>query len=170
MRSSGGGGYGDPLQRDPQLVRRDIDHGMVSDDAARNRYGVALDADGKVDAAATARLRAALDESRFTLAIVADDQLDAYAGAKGRHRIVMLTAADARTLGVAVDSLIEMFGRHPAPLRAWVRIAETSVEKPLTRSGQIRLDAFGRQVLGVGDGDRIMLRHVPTPVVRGGLA
>ena len=170
MRSSGGGGYGDPLQRDPQSVRRDVDHGIVSEDAARHRYGVALDADHDVDAPATLQLRADLAAARFTLAVVADDTIDAYAGAKGRHRIVMLTAADARALGVAGDSLIEMFGRHPAPLRAWVRIAETPVEETLTRSGQIRLDAFGRQVLGVGDGDRIMLRHVPTPVVRGGLA
>jgi N-methylhydantoinase B len=52
-----GGGYGDPLRRDPALVREDVADGFVSAEAARNDYGVMLTASGGVDGAATARLR-----------------------------------------------------------------------------------------------------------------
>ncbi len=38
----GGGGWGDPLERDPQHVHRDVRRGLVSPDAARARYGVVL--------------------------------------------------------------------------------------------------------------------------------
>jgi N-methylhydantoinase B len=55
----GGGGLGDPLQRDPAAVASDVRLGLVSPEAARERYGVALGADGSVDRDATAVLRAA---------------------------------------------------------------------------------------------------------------
>jgi N-methylhydantoinase B len=53
-----GGGYGDPLARDPARVRDDVADGFVSSEAARSDYGVVLSAPGIVDEAATARLRA----------------------------------------------------------------------------------------------------------------
>jgi N-methylhydantoinase B len=52
-----GGGYGDPLRRDPALVREDVADGFVSAEAARNDYGVVLTPSGNIDDAATARLR-----------------------------------------------------------------------------------------------------------------
>jgi len=67
---SGGGGYGDPLERDPEAVRRDVLDRWVSNESAREQYGVVLtgsveDADLAVDGKATAalrqRLRANLD-------------------------------------------------------------------------------------------------------------
>jgi N-methylhydantoinase B len=64
--TTGGGGWGDPLERDPELVRWDVIRGVVSDTAAREDYGVALldDLDVTVDAAATERLRAERRTSR----------------------------------------------------------------------------------------------------------
>jgi N-methylhydantoinase B len=59
IRTSGSGGYGDPLTRDPELVARDVQLGHVSAAKAREWYGVVLDATGRVDAAATAACRAA---------------------------------------------------------------------------------------------------------------
>jgi N-methylhydantoinase B len=53
----GGGGMGDPKTRDPALVARDARDGLVSAANAAALYGVALAADGTVDAAGTARLR-----------------------------------------------------------------------------------------------------------------
>lgn len=53
-----GGGYGDPFERDPQLVARDVADGLVAADSVEAKYGVVLDA-GAVDEAATARVRAA---------------------------------------------------------------------------------------------------------------
>jgi N-methylhydantoinase B len=54
----GGGGWGDPFTRDPQLVLRDVRDGVVSPQAAESDYGVALMGDGRsVDQAATTELR-----------------------------------------------------------------------------------------------------------------
>ena len=54
----GGGGWGDPFEREPELVLRDVRDGVVSPEAARTSYGVAVDtASWTVDEAATAQLR-----------------------------------------------------------------------------------------------------------------
>jgi N-methylhydantoinase B len=54
-----GGGYGDPLVRDPALVRDDVADGLLSTEVARRDYGVVLTPAGTVDETKTARLRAA---------------------------------------------------------------------------------------------------------------
>ena len=57
--SPGGGGWGQPKQRDPARVLRDVRDGVVSIEAAESVYGVILDGDGRsVDEDATAILRA----------------------------------------------------------------------------------------------------------------
>ena len=162
MRSSGGGGYGDPLARDPERVRADVDFGYVSAARARDGYGVVFDNDGKVDSAATAKLRQELAARRLHLDVVADDTIDSYVGGKGRRRIATLCAVDASALGASADDLIEILGRNPAPLRAWVRIGDVP-------AGKYRLDSFGRKVLGVGEGDRVGLRRIATPPLPNGM-
>jgi N-methylhydantoinase B len=52
----GGGGWGDPLTRDPALVAKEVVQGLVTIAGAR-LYGVVIAADGSVDAAATETLR-----------------------------------------------------------------------------------------------------------------
>jgi N-methylhydantoinase B len=59
----GGGGWGDPLERDPAKVALDVERGLVSRDGAR-RYGVVIGADGGVDAPGTDRLRRTMAEAR----------------------------------------------------------------------------------------------------------
>lgn len=63
----GGGGWGDPLQRDPELVLADIQRGLVTVDGARD-YGVVI-SDGVIDAAATEALRAQMDKDRGEITI-----------------------------------------------------------------------------------------------------
>jgi N-methylhydantoinase B len=63
-RQSSGGGYGDPLERDAQMVLKDVALGFVSTEAARAVYGVVVDRD-KVDAGATERLRSAMRAARL---------------------------------------------------------------------------------------------------------
>jgi N-methylhydantoinase B len=62
----GGGGWGDPLERDPALVGLEIVQGLVTPEGAK-AYGVIADAAGTVDAAATAALRAKLRAARGEL-------------------------------------------------------------------------------------------------------
>jgi N-methylhydantoinase B len=53
----GGGGFGDPLDREPERVANDVANGWVSRERAREMYGVALSDDGHVDRASTDTLR-----------------------------------------------------------------------------------------------------------------
>jgi N-methylhydantoinase B len=59
----GGGGWGDPLERDPALVALEVRRGLVSAAGAR-RYGVVADDRGVLDPAATGALRARLRADR----------------------------------------------------------------------------------------------------------
>lgn len=56
---AGGGGHGDPFTRAPDAVARDVWNEKVTTSAARAPYGVAVDANGNIDATETARLRSA---------------------------------------------------------------------------------------------------------------
>jgi N-methylhydantoinase B len=57
VRWNGGGGFGDPLERTPDRVVADIENDLVSVEAARDVYGVAVDDTGALDAQATQDLR-----------------------------------------------------------------------------------------------------------------
>ena len=57
LESPGGGGFGDPRQRDPQRVVRDVRLGYVSRESAQRDYAVSLRADGSCDERETATLR-----------------------------------------------------------------------------------------------------------------
>ncbi len=69
LNPPGGGGYGDPFSRDPELVRQDVIFGYVTPEAAAHDYGVALHFTGRddeivrlpeqwqIDEAATSKLR-----------------------------------------------------------------------------------------------------------------
>jgi N-methylhydantoinase B len=62
---AGGGGHGDPLQRDPSLVARDVWNEKISSAFARDRHGVVIDAEhAVVDEPATESLRSRLREAR----------------------------------------------------------------------------------------------------------
>jgi N-methylhydantoinase B len=62
--TTGGGGWGDPLEREPELVQLDVAEGKVSREAAHENYGVVLspgafDGEYEIDRPATEQLRAA---------------------------------------------------------------------------------------------------------------
>jgi N-methylhydantoinase B len=64
VRWNGGGGYGDPLERDPDAVARDVAEGTVSSEVARDLYGAAL-LDGKIDKKRTEEMRRAARARRL---------------------------------------------------------------------------------------------------------
>jgi N-methylhydantoinase B len=60
VQTNAGGGFGDPLERDPELVLRDTLDRYVSIESAREDYGVVIDPNlHAVDVEATAKVRAA---------------------------------------------------------------------------------------------------------------
>jgi len=63
VKTPGGGGYGNPLLRDPNLVLKDVLDGLVSLESARRDYGVVIDPkDMKVNLEETERLRRSMLE------------------------------------------------------------------------------------------------------------
>jgi N-methylhydantoinase B len=57
LETPGGGGFGDPMTRDPVRVGRDVNLGYVTKAVARTSYGVVIGENGAVDVAATEALR-----------------------------------------------------------------------------------------------------------------
>lgn len=68
----GGGGYGDPLEREPWRVARDVANGHVSRDAATNVHGVELDSAGNVHDAGTHSRRTYLRAERAAWPLATD--------------------------------------------------------------------------------------------------
>ena len=57
VQTGGGGGWGDPLERDPEKVQHDVRAGYISFEAAKKEYGVVLDPDTlEIDRQATEKL------------------------------------------------------------------------------------------------------------------
>jgi N-methylhydantoinase B len=75
----GAGGYGDPLDRDPDLILTDIRAGAVSLKAAEEIYGFVGSAEG-VDHEGTIRLRQVIRDERLKRARPAAEVLDEYTG------------------------------------------------------------------------------------------
>lgn len=91
---NGGGGFGDPLLREPERVALDVTQLRVSPERADRHWGVVLDADGAVDAAATDARRDEIRAERLR-----DAQLPA-AGSLGKAQDAEVLIAGA---GGSVD-------------------------------------------------------------------
>ena len=66
MRMASGGGYGDPLEREPECVLNDVENGIVSREEAKEIYGVVIERDDLVlDLTVTEKLRASLRRERL---------------------------------------------------------------------------------------------------------
>ncbi len=74
----GGGGFGDPLERDPEAALEDVRHGLVSEQAASEIYGVVIDRTG-VDHTATQERRGAMRRARIDTPC---DEPDRFSGGK----------------------------------------------------------------------------------------
>jgi len=119
LQSSGGGGYGDPLERDPAAVARDVTDGVVSAEKAESISGVVL-RDGHVDDAATRERRTALRARRSQV------RLEEGPGPPFRdgRRVCRLSRGAATRLGVKEGEIVEFVTPRGAPLRAWIDVVE----------------------------------------------
>jgi N-methylhydantoinase B len=148
-RTAGGGGYGDPAQRDAQAVVRDVRFGFVSAAAAQSAYGVAL-RDGTEDAEATHALRARLHAQRVVLRAVlrVDDERT------GSRLTLRIGSQSAHQLGVGDGDLVEVARDDGPSLLGWAKIADD------VSADACALPATAATLLGLADDDRIGLRRV----------
>jgi N-methylhydantoinase B len=160
METSGGGGYGDALARDPAHVAPDVAEGYVTGAGAEAMYGVVLRG-GAIDDAATTARRAALRSARHRVRLTAGAGLDA-----PRGRAIRLDASTTARLGVADGAIVELVNVRGAPLRAWV-IGLVAGDQPHAEVAAIAL-----RMLGVADGADVEIRavHHGTLTADGGAA
>jgi N-methylhydantoinase B len=114
MESSGGGGFGDPLDRDLALIAADIAEGYITRAAAETIYGV-VGSGHAIDVAATATRRNELRAARPRVRLAAAGALDT-----ARGRALRLDAGTAGRLGVTPGAVVEVVNPRGAPLRAWI--------------------------------------------------
>jgi N-methylhydantoinase B len=114
MESSGGGGYGDPLERDVALVLGDLAEGVVTPRTAGDVYGVVI-RDGRVDDDATAHRRRELRAARPAVALAVTQDLD-----ERRTRAIVIDRATAARLDIGPDDVVELLNPTGAPVRVWV--------------------------------------------------
>lgn len=147
IETAGGGGYGDPLERDPNRVARDVELRYLTSEQAHVRFGVVLRKDGAVDSPATIRRRAEMKESRVTVRAhpTRNDEFD------GARRVVRLPSSVATRIGVAQGEMLEMVSPAcGAALRAWLAIDG--------EESRVELGPGGMSVLRVRDGDLVEVR------------
>jgi N-methylhydantoinase B len=149
MESSGGGGYGDSLERDLEMVEEDLREGLVTKARAKTRYGVILEGD-EVDHEKTDRQRERMRKERFYFGVRASRE-DEYRGTK---RLCFLSPGAMKNLDLKEGDLVEIVNPGAAPLRAWVSGVEGEDE------GAVYLGKSGLEILGVREGDRIEVRQV----------
>ena len=153
MQSSGGGGFGDPLGRDPGAVLEDVLEGYLSRERARDVYGVVLKGE-VVDSQATLDMRQRLNERR-PLATIAPWEGDEYAGG---GRLIWLSPAAAERLGAREGDMAEISNPQGAPLRGWVRLANGNGTNG--DGAACYLGETGKKILRVGDGASVELRRL----------
>ena len=161
MESSGGGGFGDPLERDLAMVSADVAEGYVTRDAAESIYGVVW-RDDAIEAGATARRRSALRAARPRVRVTAAPDLESERG-----RAIRLDAETAGALAVGAGAVVELVNPRGAPLRAWVASLMPG------NGGRAEVAASALRMLTISDGAEVEIRAVhsgsltPSPTPRG---
>ena len=146
--SSGGGGFGDPLERDPERVARDVRLGYITAGQGERRYGVVLDRGGAVDEAGTKSGRDALRAARVHVSLSPSNE-DAFDGPRRR---LVLSPRVAGRLEVGEDDLVELRAREGPGVRGWVGI------DPDAGEDTVMLGPAGMRLLDAAPGDRVEIR------------
>ena len=161
-RSAGGGGYGDPLERDPAQVASDVAYGYVTERGALEDYGVVVRAqtergvrmpeDWEVDHAATQEARTRLRQRRREFTLI---PATGATSVGGRH-LCFASRATLTALEVGTGDPIEILSPAGAPLRLWAE------EENGVPAAALAVDLFTVQVLRVAFGDRCSVRRLRT--------
>jgi N-methylhydantoinase B len=161
-RSAGGGGYGDPLERDPARVLQDVAYGYVSERAASDDYGVVLRRHGaarvtlpehwQVDAEATQARRLELRAERESVILVIANRPTSI---EGKH-VCFAAAETIAALGIATGDPIEILNLAGAPLRLWL-------EEAIVPAGSIAVDDVCLRILKAAAGETRRARRLRQP-------
>jgi N-methylhydantoinase B len=131
IRTPGGGGHGDPLERPAEQVLADVHAGLVTPAHARDAYGVVVTV-GAIDEAATASLRAGRRASATAPAGAFD-----FGAARDAH--------ERRWPSHLQDSFVALLMALPLPYRAYVRrelyprVTALAERQPVTAGDLTRL-------------------------------
>ena len=148
MRATAGGGVGDPLDREVELVMKDVIAGYITPRRAAHIYGVVVEG-RQANQAETDALRGQKRQEVDSLKVVeaTTDEFD------GRGcRICPVSSGVAARVGVRDGDMVEYVGRNAAPLRAWAKIAEG------TDGDEVSIGPIGRGILGVSGSDQVRIR------------
>jgi N-methylhydantoinase B len=145
-----GGGFGDPLLREPERVAADVARRAVSMEAARDIYGVALTAQGDVDRQATAALRRAIRTGRLNRLVPPHASGSFVMNGGGEHRYGGIRADFARG-EIACEHCGEVVGEAGRDLLP--KLGEFTA--PLCAAGAVRGEDY--------DENRFALRHLCCP-------
>jgi len=145
--TAGGGGFGDPLERDPELVAAEVRTGYVSVGAASSSYGVMLSEQGTVDLAATRDLRSTIRSNRIRLRVEVMER-DEFGG--GLH-VARVNDALAARVGPHAEIIAET---HAAPVRVQVTSANNLPETTAVIGPEIAA------VMRLRPGDNVELRRL----------
>ena len=143
--TAGGGGYGDPIKRNPQLVRADVAEEYLTVAEAAQRYGVVLDGD-IVNVAATEAKRAELSQIKISVGV----ELSNEEMTDGPRRQLLVPKSLATTLKIEDGDLIEVVTGRGSPLRAWARLG--------AGGDNLVVSASSMDILGVTPGDQVGVR------------
>ncbi|MBI2323265.1 MAG: hydantoinase B/oxoprolinase family protein [Chloroflexi bacterium] len=148
VRTAGGGGYGDPLERPPHEVLRDVSEGYLTAEATRAYYGVVCAA-GRVDDEATRleRAKRRVGRAYVTLAPWSGPEYE------GSRRVLRLAREIAERAGIGQSDVVELVQPRGAPLRAWAHLVDEVGDRAY-------IGPFGLTVLRAQPGDRFWLRRL----------
>jgi N-methylhydantoinase B len=103
----GGGGWGDPLERDIEAVRLDVERKLVSMESARRDYGVIMDPDSlEVDKSATETLRRRLAEERGPVKLI---DRGPYAETMIKKGLITVSDPEAECTRCADEKVLERY-------------------------------------------------------------
>ena len=147
-----GAGYGDPLEREVELVLRDVANGYITEEHACEAYGVAV-RDGSVDLEATDILRAELAGQR-SYVNTSEEEADDFASGR---RVARIAKELAEGLHVQDGDIVELVSPNAAALRAWVNIDEQA------QGTAIPMGPLARRARGVEPEERVWIRPLRHP-------
>ncbi len=153
LRSAGGGGYGNPLDRPAMSVAEDFRLGYISESALTHVYGVVIDDAGDVDRQATSELRQQRASEILRLRSAAEP--DSYRHTTvSKHRTCRLNTNDAKKIAAQSGDLVEIDSGKAAPLRAWLDVKDD------VAAGTVPIDNAGIAMLRAETNAMLEVRRI----------